>query len=1025
MPTIRDTSTHPIAWSLPVGDRIDVLVDLAKGELIVRQTDLEIENAGGDLRLTREHRGHSRATVGFGPGWHLSHGVGRATPPPGDGEPLTVTDPQGRVITLLRDRRGLVTEIVDPLGSTAAAFGYDGAARLVAHTDASGRLTAFDWDAQGRLSRLTDPAGGAVSLTYTTGAPEGRPTVAAVEWSGDGAAGRTAFTYGPGTGTVTDASGRSTVLRFDAQDRLVSVTDPAANVWRRTWDDRGLCTAVTDADGHTTTYEYDMAGRPVGLRLPTSAHSTVDYADHRNPLVPTALRDPLGNELLLSYDSAGRLVRVGAPSRERPLDTRAYDPSHGSLASFTDGNGDTTYFDRDDAGHLIGVTPPRPLGPMVYHRDGLSRITAVTSGNGTRTGYRRDPAGRLTEVTDETAGRVLLTLAHDPLGRVVHKAGEGWSYDYTWIRTGGGSRLAAAVRTEGGATEEVRYTYTPTGELTSLTTEGGTVGYTYDAAGRPTSVTGPSGRIAYLSHDASGRLTRVDCGQATQEIRYDASGRRVSLTVHGPEGEESLRATYEYRSETGADGDVLRAAEVHGETVEFSYDGLKRLRRAGETEYAYDDAHHLVRLGDIRFTLNSAGQVVRFGETEFTYDGAGDFTEEVNPTGAFTYSATHQTLTGVFGGQPVVSADYDELGQERPRRITETALDGRRVTHVLTHSELGVVRVADDGSPTDFVRTPAGTLLAVLTPEGRHYWAVTDQQGSVLALLDEDGHIAARYRYTPHGAVTASGDAAAANPFRYRGAYQLLRSAHVLDHHLYNGFWGRFTQPDPTRRQYAPYTFSDNDPVNSGTWTRHDFWSALVGPPETAVATFFPEPPEWTAPPTPGISTGPGVAPDRTPLIAGGLRPTHRTASDSSPLPREDTHLMPKQIVVKVPKEIVTKVVDDVEVSDPKVGQSGTFDDELHDENGKLIGTSHGFFRIEYVRPGDGGLMSYYTEDITLDDGTLHAEGWADFNDVRTSVWVYYPLTGTSGRYEGLSGFRKWRMTGVRASAESRLLLCD
>ena len=251
-----------------------------------------------------------------------------------------------------------------------------------------------------------------------------------------------------------------------------------------------------------------------------------------------------------------------------------------------------------------------------------------------------------------------------------------------------------------------------------------------------------------------------------------------------------------------------------------------------------------MRLGDVRFTLNAAGQVSRFGETEFGYDGAGNFTDEVNPTGSFSYSTTHQVRTGVFGGRQVVDITYDGLGVEMARRITETDLDGVTVTHVLTWSELGVLRAVDDGVPTDFVRRPDGTLLAVITSDGRHYWAVTDHRGSVLALVDERGAVAARYRYTPHGAVTASGAAAAVNPFRFLGAYQLRRSAHLLDHRLYNGFWGRFTQPDPTRRSYAPYTSRDNDPVNVGTWTRHDFWAALAGPPERAVDAFLPALPE-------------------------------------------------------------------------------------------------------------------------------------------------------------------------------------
>ncbi len=424
------------------------------------------------------------------------------------------------------------------------------------------------------------------------------------------------------------------------------------------------------------------------------------------------------------------------------------------------------------------------------------------------------------------------------------------------------------MRTAGDEREEIGATHDAAGSLTSVTSPGGTTRYVLDAAGRPESVVTPSGRTARLHHDAAGRLTGVDFGRGSQTIRYDGAGRRTGLTVSDASGRTVLSEEYGYDSGSGADSDVLRCTVADGEFTGYAYDGLKRLARAGGTEYGYDAAHHLVRLGEVRFTLNPAGQVTRFGGTEFAYDGAGNFTEETNPTGSFTYSPTHQTLTGVFGGRQVVDIAYDELGQETPRRITETTVEGDTVTHVLTHSPLGVLRVTDDGVPTDFVRTPDGALLAVETADGRHYWAVTDQRGSVLALLDEEGALAARYRYTPHGAVTASGPAAAVNPFRYRGAYQLLRSAHVLDHHLYNGYWGRFTQPDPTGRQYAPYTFADNDPLNSGTWTRHDFWSVLARPHEPAAQVFLP------APPGPGedaaaVFTGAGATPDAMPLIAG------------------------------------------------------------------------------------------------------------------------------------------------------------
>jgi hypothetical protein len=130
-------------------------------------------------------------------------------------------------------------------------------------------------------------------------------------------------------------------------------------------------------------------------------------------------------------------------------------------------------------------------------------------------------------------------------------------------------------------------------------------------------------------------------------------------------------------------------------------------------------------------------------------------------------------------------------------------------------------------------------------------------------------------------------------------------------------------------------------------------------------------------------------------------------------------------IVRRIPFEKVVTVVDNVDVAAPQLGQSGTFDDELYDSSGELVGTSKGSFRIEYERPVDGGLMTYYQEEIRFADGVVRAEGWADFNDVKAGKWVFYPAVGISGSYEGKSGYRQWRMTGVRQSAEAKIMLCE
>lgn len=866
MPTLRDHPDGRAVRRVPIGDRTELLVDLASGEPVLRRLDLVVAGTGRHLRLVREFRGASRADEGFGPGWTVSAGDGGSVDR--GAEPVTVTDGQGRVTTLHRDGGGRFAKLIDPSGAQTAAFAYDTAGRLVRDVDAAGAATDLAWDDRGRLVGITPPDGEPVHLAYADGS-----AVASVGWAGPEGPVRVGFAYERGRTTVTGPTGRSTVHSFDAAGRPVAVTDALGHTARQEWDDGGRPTRSTDAAGGALLRGHDGRGRPVSLRLPTSGVFSAAYADPAHPGLASSLRDPAGHELLLERDGAGRVVSTRVTGRESPLDTRAYDPGHGRLTELTDGNGATTTFRYDDAGNLVRVVPPAPLGTTVYAYDALSRVVSVTAGNGRTTGYRYDVAGRTAEVVDEDSGDTLVSLSHDGLGRPVRKSGPGWSYAFDWTRTAGGDRLTGAVRTDASGSVEIRAGYDAEGLLTTLAAPGGQVLYGYDAAGRPASVTTPAGSTALLAHDAAGRLTSVDFGPAVQEVAYDASGRRTALTVRDTAGEVLLSVEYGYSAGGGADGGVLRHTVVDGEFTGYAYDALGRLVRAGDVEYAYDAANHLVRLGDVRFDLNAAGQVTLFGETTFDYDGAGNFTEEENPTGTFSYSPTQQTLTGVFGGQRVVDIAYDGLGHETPRRITETTVDGRTVTHVLTHSHLGVVRAADDGVATDFVRTADGALLAVLTADGRHYWAVTDQQGSVLALLDEQGAVAARYRYTSHGAVTATGPAAAVNPFRYRGAYQLLRSAHVLDHHLYNGYWGRFTQPDPTGRQYAPYTFADNDPLNSGTWTRGSFWAVLTRAHGPVTDAFFPSPgaPAHADGPFTGPFTGTGTSPDRPPLVAGDL----------------------------------------------------------------------------------------------------------------------------------------------------------
>ncbi|WP_198541790.1 allene oxide cyclase barrel-like domain-containing protein [Parafrankia colletiae] len=111
-----------------------------------------------------------------------------------------------------------------------------------------------------------------------------------------------------------------------------------------------------------------------------------------------------------------------------------------------------------------------------------------------------------------------------------------------------------------------------------------------------------------------------------------------------------------------------------------------------------------------------------------------------------------------------------------------------------------------------------------------------------------------------------------------------------------------------------------------------------------------------------------------------------------------------------------------VNVADPQVGQIGSYYDELYDSSRELLGITIGRYEIRYKKVG-GAVLTYYSEDLFLRDGIIHAEGWADFNDVKNGVWVGYPAVGLDGVYRGLDGRREWRVIEPDQPVEARISL--
>ncbi|MDU0294845.1 RHS repeat-associated core domain-containing protein, partial [Saccharothrix longispora] len=718
------------------------------------------------------------------------------------GKLVSITDSQGRVTTIGYDAQGRRSAITDPTGTRFGDYVYDSRGLMTEFTDRAGGKTKIEYTAAYPYvpTTITDPRGAVYRLQFSWNRllKLTKPAVAGVETT-------SSYNWDSNWMEVTDANGNRSTHDFDGLGRRLKATDALGHVQSQTWTANSDVNVTTNALSHSTTYQYDSLNNLVGTKLATGAQSVVGYTSSAHPYLPTQVTDASGNQATREYDARGNLTKVRSTGLNADIETYTYD-SRGLVTTRKDGKGAVTTYTYDAAGNLTKVTPPAPAGATIYTYDSLSRVTSVTDGNGVKIDYGYDKLDRVVTIKHGTTVRQANTF--DANGNLTSTQVPGVT------RTLAYDARNQLIKVTRGA-EVVSYTYDKVGNLKTLTTPTGTATYAYDAADRLTSLADAYGGTTTFGYDDADRRTTTSFpGGAVQTTGYDNSGRNTSITVTKP-GTELFKATYRYTRPDGGDTDKLQSKTVKGVVTDYTYDGLGRLTKAGTGSYTLDNATNLLSGEGRSYTVNAADQYTKANDTTVAFDGAGNYKSTTNPDSAVTHSPTNQLLTGNLGTTKVLDFAYDTSDQTQPRTITETPTGGTAVTHVFTRTALGVTETVDNGTRSSYTRDTEGLLVGLKDKTGARYGAVTDHQGSVLALVDTNGNLAAEYRYTPYGATTATGAAAASNPFRYLGAYQLQRGHYLLGYRIYEASYARFFSPDPTGQEPNPYNYAQGDPVNN------------------------------------------------------------------------------------------------------------------------------------------------------------------------------------------------------------------
>jgi len=511
---------------------------------------------------------------------------GMQTPIPSS---LTITTPGGLSSTTTMERTATLIDPdnpfdVDSITDRVVTNGrvltrvFDAASRTLSVTSPAGRGSSLSYDAMGRIVRMSVPNLHPINLTYDE---RGRPS---------------AISAG------SDAEERTSVLAYNTDGQMESITNCLGRTWRFLYDKAGRMTQFTLADGRVIQYDYDEHGNvtsitPPGRPLHAFAYTAVDLEAEYSPpdvgeganrtvyaydadrqLVQIARPD--GVTIRLDYDDAGRPSTVNLPTGEIIY---GYDPDTGKLGTITAPDGGALSYSYDGMLLTSESWGGPVVGTVTRAHDNDFRVTSISINGGNPVALQYDDddlltsAGAMTfaydaqngHLTSSTLSSVSDTWTHngfaEPLTyRATYEETELYSAQYTYDRLG---RIVEKTETVEGSTDTYNYTYELGGRMIEVKKNGiAYSSYTYDSNGNRLSYTGPGGTSVSGTCDDQDRLLQY----GNTAYTYTANGALTSKI------EGSQTTAYQY----GVLGGLLSVDLPDGTQIEYVIDG--RGRRIGK-----------------------------------------------------------------------------------------------------------------------------------------------------------------------------------------------------------------------------------------------------------------------------------------------------------------------------------------------------------------------------------------------------------------------------------------------------------
>jgi len=489
------------------------------------------------------------------------------------GRPLSVRDANGVVTDYTYHPRGWPTSVTVRGATTAedrsTQLSYWPTGQVQQVTEPDGSSVTYVYDAAQRLTDIADSAGNTIHYTL------------------DNAGNRLQENTVDAGGTL-----RRTLARvYNTLGQLTALKDAGNNATGFAYDANGNPQSVTDALQRVTNQQYDPLNR-LAQSLQDVGGVAAEIRSQYNALDQvTQVTDPKGLHTTYAYNGFGDLT--GQVSPDSGNTTFTVDAA-GNRKTRTDARGVTATYSYDALNRLVGIAYPDPNLDVGYHYDTAPAVCASDE---------HFAKGRLGQVLHANGSTV---YCHDRFGQVTRK-----------------------VQTINGAASTLRYAYSKSGRLTTLTY--------------------PDGSVADYARDDQGRISQIGLtrpGQARQvvvnNVTYAAFGPATGWT-YGNGRQLQRPLDLDYRPQ------AVHDPAAGGLSLGYGYDpvgSITELKSGAGSEvlakYAYDTLGRLTQTQD-----GATGTPI---ET-YGYDATGNRTSLTTSAGtaSYTYPADSHRLIAVDG----------------------------------------------------------------------------------------------------------------------------------------------------------------------------------------------------------------------------------------------------------------------------------------------------------------------------------------------------------------------------------------